>query len=754
MPASFLHGVETIEIQKGPRPIRAVKSAVIGLIGTAPVTGMAKPNEPVLILNETDAARYMGVHKPGYTIPKALKSIFDQGGAQVIALNMFEEAKAVQVESDIFSTTPNYLYFDKNALPEGVTYGGEDITLSGITDSVVTGGDWGPKDGDDRVLVEIDTDAATGVVAAGTYTGTITIGATDYEDIPVTVKTGSGSVVMQSGTDMSLVRIERFYKSGASQLTYKKETLSVDENNDLQINLSGANVFYKIYTTPVVKTEEKIIFGDYTYFKANVTATGITSETKISGLSFVYEKEDETDETVNVGDGSTDSFEFEIIDSEIFIKVENFKIPVSTKGKTLTITATVGTITVDDDTTEFLKAVSDFSFKKGITDPTNIVVEGYLKDDSENWIEEELEASKHYVVDYNTPGISRLYKKKANGEFDLDDATFRKKFAISDLTPVTVTYNIGNPEEYIAPGDGGEPVINDKYLQGDGDDIRKYITKFQECYTTFGFFPKILIAPGFCENQMIAAKLVAVADKLRAVTLLDSPKASDKTVAEMRASFFDTSSERALYCYPYVNAGTEKDPDHQPYSQYLAGAMAAKDLEKGYWWSPSNTEIKGITGMSKDLTAMINDPNSEVNLLNSNGIVTIFKSFGTGYRVWGNRSASYPASTATTNFINIRRTADILHESVEYAMLQFIDMPINNALIDSIAESVNSFMRTLIGRGALVDGKCLFDPAKNEATEMAAGHITFDIEFMPPAPAERISFESFINVKMLENLGG
>ena len=35
MTANFLHGVETVEVEKGPRPVRVVKSAVIGLIGTA-----------------------------------------------------------------------------------------------------------------------------------------------------------------------------------------------------------------------------------------------------------------------------------------------------------------------------------------------------------------------------------------------------------------------------------------------------------------------------------------------------------------------------------------------------------------------------------------------------------------------------------------------------------------------------------------------------------------------------------------------
>ena len=39
----------------------------------------------------------------------------------------------------------------------------------------------------------------------------------------------------------------------------------------------------------------------------------------------------------------------------------------------------------------------------------------------------------------------------------------------------------------------------------------------------------------------------------------------------------------------------------QPYSQRLAGVIAAKDVEKGYHWSPSNTEIQGIVGVELKL---------------------------------------------------------------------------------------------------------------------------------------------------------
>jgi len=94
MAANFLHGVETIEINKGPRPIRGVKTAVVGLVGTAPVFevdgSLASVNRPVLILSDRDAARYFGTQIPGYTIPQALDAVFDQGRGIVVVVNVFD----------------------------------------------------------------------------------------------------------------------------------------------------------------------------------------------------------------------------------------------------------------------------------------------------------------------------------------------------------------------------------------------------------------------------------------------------------------------------------------------------------------------------------------------------------------------------------------------------------------------------------------------------------------------------------------
>lgn len=88
MAANYLHGVETIEIETGPRPVKAVKSAVIGLIGTAPYGPV---NQPTLCLSESDAAQF-GPGLANFTIPQALKAIYDHGAGTVVVINVLNPA--------------------------------------------------------------------------------------------------------------------------------------------------------------------------------------------------------------------------------------------------------------------------------------------------------------------------------------------------------------------------------------------------------------------------------------------------------------------------------------------------------------------------------------------------------------------------------------------------------------------------------------------------------------------------------------
>jgi phage tail sheath protein FI len=279
---------------------------------------------------------------------------------------------------------------------------------------------------------------------------------------------------------------------------------------------------------------------------------------------------------------------------------------------------------------------------------------------------------------------------------------------------------------------------------------------FDLIFNTFGFTPKILIAPVYVELLAVATELIAIAPKFRAIALIDAPLTTTVTQAiagrgPASTMNFKTSSDRAYLLNPHLkvyNADTDSNVN-VPYSQFMAGVIAAVDLNFGYWNSPSNREILGIVGTEYLVTAALNDATTDANLLNEKGITTTFTGYGTGTRTWGNRSASFPTSTNPKNFIVIRRIADIVHESLEQAMLPFIDKPLNQATIDAIRETGNSFFRTLIGRGAVLAGsKCVYS-AENTAIELAAGHVTFDLVFMGPTPAERITFKSFLDINLL-----
>ncbi|WP_095128663.1 phage tail sheath subtilisin-like domain-containing protein [Pseudomonas sp. Irchel s3h14] len=289
---------------------------------------------------------------------------------------------------------------------------------------------------------------------------------------------------------------------------------------------------------------------------------------------------------------------------------------------------------------------------------------------------------------------------------------------------------------------------------------RTGLKAFQDSYNTLGFFAKIFIAPGFSTLNSVGVELAAEAINVGGVAYIDAPIGT--TVQQVISGRgpagsinFNTSSDRVRLCYPHVkvyDAATDGER-LQPLSIRAAGLRAKVDNDKGYWWSSSNQELMGVIGLERPLTARVDDAGSEVNLLNENGITTVFNSFGTGLRLWGNRTAAWPTVTHMRNFENVRRTKDVVDESIRYSSLQFVDMPIISSLIDSITESVNSFLRKLTIDGALVGGECWYDPARNPQTELELGHALFNYKLTVPLPFERGTFETEITGEYLVNLG-
>jgi phage tail sheath protein FI len=289
--------------------------------------------------------------------------------------------------------------------------------------------------------------------------------------------------------------------------------------------------------------------------------------------------------------------------------------------------------------------------------------------------------------------------------------------------------------------------------------VRSGFKCFLDAYNTMGFRPKILIAPGYSSVNAVAAQMIVEADYYKGVCLIDAPTGT--TVAAAIAARgpagslnFFTSSDRAILLTPGNVKAYDKatnSTQNRPYSQFFAGVMAKNDEVNGYWFSPSNKLIKGtLNGAEYAVTAAINDSTTEANQLNAQGICTVFASGSSGLRTWGNRSAAYPAITHPKNFINIRRTSDVVHESIELAMTDFVDQPMTPGVIDAIRGTVQNFINILIGRGAMYQGsEIIFLDGKNPSAQLAAGQAVFTLRHAEPPPAERLSFESFYDVDLV-----
>jgi len=139
--------------------------------------------------------------------------------------------------------------------------------------------------------------------------------------------------------------------------------------------------------------------------------------------------------------------------------------------------------------------------------------------------------------------------------------------------------------------------------------------------------------------------------------------------------------------------------------------------------------------------------------LNGAGILTYLTGYGLGYNTWGNRNASFPASSSVMTFDNVYRTDGMVSDAMEQAALPYVDKGITGALIDIISTEGNNFLKDLIQEGALLPGSSIvYNAADNTAPNLAAGIIAFRRIYMVTTPAENIIFYDVLNINLFNNL--
>ncbi len=261
-----------------------------------------------------------------------------------------------------------------------------------------------------------------------------------------------------------------------------------------------------------------------------------------------------------------------------------------------------------------------------------------------------------------------------------------------------------------------------------------------------GVVPKLLITPGFSHHTAVVSELVGLADRLRAIIIADAPNTNDQEAIRYRDQF---GSARVFLVDPFVkvfDVATQNETT-APASARVAGVIARTDHDKGFWCSPSNQEIYGIIGTARAIDFTLGDNHARANLLNAHEVATIIQK--NGFRLWGNRTCSSDLKWA---FLSVRRTADMIQESVQRAHLWAVDRNISKTYLQDVSESVNSYLRDLKAIGAILGGQCWANPELNSPANIAQGHVTFDFDFTPPYPAEHITFRASLVNDYLEEL--
>ena len=279
-------------------------------------------------------------------------------------------------------------------------------------------------------------------------------------------------------------------------------------------------------------------------------------------------------------------------------------------------------------------------------------------------------------------------------------------------------------------------VVRTEDVGGDATDMTG-VYALKRAQADLGYVPRIVIAE---EGGLNISSVKAVAESLKAIAFIGLPLSDYPLATDATAFAVSDGNERTMMIWPSINGGQDPAP-------FAAGLLAKSDNDRGFWWSPSNQEVFGITSLDAPVDFQLGDNTSLANILNEGKITTFIRQGG--FRLWGNLTGSIDAKY---QFLSVRRTADIINDSIMFAHLWAVDRNITKTYLQDVAGSVNDYLATLVNLGAILGGTCWPDPDLNSPANIALGKVYFNFDFTPPYPAQTVTFRSILTNSYLSEL--
>lgn len=333
----------------------------------------------------------------------------------------------------------------------------------------------------------------------------------------------------------------------------------------------------------------------------------------------------------------------------------------------------------------------------------------------------------------------------AGAELVFDDKGYLNVFA-EGATEAVVKYDALDPSLVTSDDIVGGVDVNGVYS---GLELVAHV------FPLFRLVPGTIICPKFSTNSLVAAVMEAKTQHINgvfsAISIPDisTVEASDYTKVAKLKNDNNISSTYQFATWPKIKIGDKE----MHLSTQLASLMGQIDAnnEGVPYVSPSNKNLKMDSAILEDGTPVVLGVD-QANYLNGEGIVTTVNFIG-GHKLWGNRTAAYPAnSDAKDAFIPLRRMFNYISNTLVLTYWNKVDDPGNPKLIETILRSVNTWLDGLTAEGKLLGGRVEFLKELNPTTALLDGKYKFSVFLTPPTPAEDISFELELDVSYFDAL--
>lgn len=344
----------------------------------------------------------------------------------------------------------------------------------------------------------------------------------------------------------------------------------------------------------------------------------------------------------------------------------------------------------------------------------------------------------------------------------------KSKYTLSEFAEIYLTrynmapfvaVNVFDPAKHVS-ADTALPDVSlvtaDDIIGGiDGGTLKKTgLELVHEVFPRFRLVPAVILAPRFSGVPKVAltmgAKCMDISGHFRATAIIDIP---DEVRLYSDAPAW-VNDNNLTDCNIIAMFGSFKYGDEvEPGSTHLSGVISRTDANhmKIPFKSPSNEKIlaNGMVHAGEEL----HFTTDEANYLNGQGIVTALNFVG-GMTAWGNRTAAFPGVTDEKDtFIPVRRMFSFLQNELILEIWQKLDEPLmKKRVIESIAETVNRWLNSLVTRQCILGGKVYFDPDDNPAIDLMDGIARFRIHYTPPSPAREIIFTTQYDIEYLKRL--